>query len=625
MCGICGFSGPPDTGALYRMASVINHRGPDFHGVLETPEISLAHTRLSIIDLSSNANQPLSNEDGTAHLVYNGEIYNYRDLREELIYRGHRFKSQTDSEVIIHLYEDLGEELTTRLNGMYAFAVWDGASKTLLLARDPAGIKPLYYTTAGGKLIFSSEIKSLLAHPEVSKEIDPIAIDGLLAVRYLPGEKTPYKKIMRLPPGGKLIHHDGEFKLIKAEPLTFTDEDDRRSLDDMADEYRRLLMETLKDHLNADVPVGLHLSGGVDSATLLAGISRLGAKVHTFSIGFGTKNDEHKLAEKLAGQFGTVHESIIIGPEHLSLFEEIAGVMDDPVLDPILLPLYVLYRESKKTVKVVLTGEGADETLGGYIHHRALNWWAGRGNSYIRAAASGIVSRIPPGWISKFFPYPAKVGARGRDRLASFLSSKTPGSAYLSFAHLFTPEERKDLYNDDFLSSIGPMNFESEFTEGLGDLREKGLPSLLSFDAGKWLPDYTMLKQDRISMAHSLEGRYPYLDGRLVEFCLSLPPKARFSHNRDKSLLRHAAAAWLPEAAYRKKQAFYFPAEIFLSVSGSELFKEILSPERIKKRGIFKPEKIIQLIKDAPGEPLLLGKQVFGLAFVELWLQKAGF
>ena len=380
MCGICGkvsWNGPVDPSLVHQMMDKMIHRGPDDEGTYVEQRVVLGHRRLSIIDLHTGK-QPISNEDGTVWIVFNGEIYNFVQLREELLQSGHRLQTQTDTEVIVHLYEQYGERCVDKLSGMFAFAIWDVRKKKLFLARDRVGIKPLYYSVNEKSVTFASEIKALLADPSVKREIDLQTIDKFLTFFYTPGPETMFRSIRKLPPGHYLISEDGKFQLHQYWDLSFTGETRNWRLNDTTVKLVDLLRETVRSHMISDVPVGVLLSGGVDSTGLLSFCAEeTNKKVKTFTIGFGGEQfaDERTYARLAAQRYGTEHYEMTISPDDFRNFmPTYVRQMEEPVCEPPAIALYYVTRLAQEHVKVLISGEGGDEAFAGYPNYRNLVW-----------------------------------------------------------------------------------------------------------------------------------------------------------------------------------------------------------------------------------------------------------
>ena len=563
MCGICGFAGRQDDELLARMTAALVHRGPDADGFFTSPEASLGFRRLSIIDLETG-NQPVANEDGSVRVVLNGEIYNYRELSAGLVQRGHRFSTHGDAEVIVHLYEELGEGLLPHLQGMFAFALWDARQKRLLLARDRLGIKPLYYTRAGRELFFASEAKSILANADFPRRVNRAGVERLLTYLYLPGADTLMEGIERLPPGHWLGWQNGE---VRIEPYWQVKLDAARAISESeaVAEFRRRFEEAVESHLVSDVPVGAFLSGGLDSAGVVAQAVRLGQRPTTFTVGFTGARDERPIARRLAEQFGTEHHETEIDPaQFVHDLPQIIWHLEEPT--PIsFLPLYYLSRFARQHVKVALVGEGADELFAGY---RRL-----------------VPFVTPLGYI------PAEAKRRIYLRGLHSLGGNGAGTS------------------DPLLTS----------------LNQKGaspLSALLDFEQRYELPDYQLHRVDRMTMAWGVEARVPYLDHRLVEFVNTLPDRWKIRRLQRKYLLRRALEGLVPqEILDGSKRGFGAPFRSWFTGNFLEAAREYVNEKTVRERGFLPVESIEQLYRPRAWKwsQRRAGSQLFLLVTLEIY------
>ncbi|MEE9584235.1 MAG: asparagine synthase (glutamine-hydrolyzing), partial [Candidatus Brocadiales bacterium] len=457
MCGICGFVGhPEEKGLLSSMQSTLVHRGPDDNGTYVQPGIALGHTRLSIIDLATG-HQPIHNEDNTLWIVFNGEIYNYLDLREDLVKKGHQFYTKSDTEVIIHLYEEEGEDFVRHLNGEFAIALWDVPRQRLLLARDRLGIRPLYYYSSGGLFLFASEIKALLVTGRIEKQFNHLALGDYLTLRYVPGNDTLFQGVRKVPPASILIYEKSGFNISSYWGLSYQPK--MRSHEELEEGFCSLLEDSVKRRMMSEVPLGAFLSGGVDSSVIVALMTRYSSEpVKTFSIGFGTDIDELDEAKVIADYLGCDHEELVTGKQDYTLLPKIVRQMDEPLGDAIIIPTYLLAQATARKVKVVLTGEGADEVLGGYVHQLTMHFGDKYNNAipgYLQDANLALLRFLPPSVLERFFPYPARLGVKGKTKLLNYLSHlKSASRAYLDLAGLFSDQEKEELFTRDFLDNI---------------------------------------------------------------------------------------------------------------------------------------------------------------------------
>src|SRR3954454_12323955 len=516
MCGICGVVAAerergPDREAVARMSGRLVHRGPDDDGLFSEGPVALAARRLSIIDLAGG-HQPIENEDGSAVVVQNGEIYNYRELKRELAGRGHRFATDCDTEVLVHGYEEWGEAFVERLRGMFAIALWDKRRRRLLLARDRFGIKPLYYRHHAGGLSFASELKAMLEQPGVSREIEREAISAYLAFNSIPAPLTIFKQARKLPPGHLLVWDGGEVSLRRYARPGPTNETRSGSPAELAAELREVLDDSVRAHLVADVPVGVLLSGGVDSGGLAALASRhVGEPLRTFSIGFEEEGfNELSRARLVAERYGTDHPELVLRPDAVELLPKLVEAFDEPFGDSSALPTYLVSELAVGEVKVALSGEGGDELFGGYYTYVAdlLARRVGRLAALARPLAEALPSRTD----RVGFEYKAKRFARA--------AALPPLERHHGWKEIFSPQARAELAGPG-VAAWDPLDlYRERYAEPAG---AEPLARMQDVDLGIYLADDLLVKTDRLSMAHSLELRVPFLDPKVAEFAFSLP------------------------------------------------------------------------------------------------------
>jgi asparagine synthase (glutamine-hydrolysing) len=635
MCGICGLasrSGAIDPERLRAMSATLVHRGPDSDGILLDGPVGLGARRLKIIDLETG-DQPIANEDGTVHVVQNGEIYNYRELRAGLERAGHRFATRSDTEVLVHLYEEHGLAFAERLRGMFAVAVWDARRRRLVLARDAFGIKPLYYRVDGGGLAFASELRAM-----PRGEVDLDALEAFLAFNSIPAPYSIFREVRKLPPGHLLVWEDGDARSSRfARPGPVQAEDVRRDDEnELAEELRARLRDSVRAHLIADVPVGVLLSGGVDSSVLAALAAQATAEpVHTFSIGFEERSfDELDDARAVAQLYGTQHEELVLRPDAALLLPVLAEAFDEPFADSSALPTYLVSELAARHVKVALSGEGGDELFGGYHTYAAdlLALRVGR----LAPIARPLVERLPSSSRRASFDYKAKRFVRGaalpplerhhawkeifsREARAELMgrlgSDPAPG--------LQEPERPADRVGSDPLSrsDLDPVDLLRERyaeTEGA-----ELLTRLQDVDLGTYLVDDLLVKTDRASMAHSLEARVPYLDPLVAGLALALPTRLKVSGLRKKLLLRKAAAPLLPRRiVYGRKRGFSIPAAAWLRGELEPFAREVLSAETLGRQGFFEPAPVTRLIDRHVAGEEDLSRQLWGLLAFTLWHER---
>jgi asparagine synthase (glutamine-hydrolysing) len=621
MCGICGklyYDGEQDVAPdiLQRMMDVISHRGPDGEGKYVAGPVGLGHRRLAIIDLTSGA-QPMCNEDKTVWIVFNGEIYNFQDLRQELLQKGHRFASNSDTETIIHAYEEYGVECLSKLQGMFAFALWDEKNKTLLLARDRVGIKPLYYHDTGRAILFGSEIKSLLLDPDVNQEIDPASIDRFLSYLYLPGKRTLYKSIHKLEPGHCLVVKDGRVVNKEYWDLRFVEGRSWNNLEEAAEHLWQLLKRTVRGYMISDVPVGFLLSGGVDSTALLScALSETDKRISTFTIGFAENDfaDERVYARLAAEKFGTDHHEITISVDQFSDFlPKYVWHMEEPVCEPPAVALYYVSKLASEHVKVVLSGEGGDEAFGGYQNYRNLLLLE-KGKKAI-PPLNGVMAGV-----LKTF---GKMQGFHRARKYAPLLNKSLSDYYLS--RVSTPfsyfnRNKNILYTSDFRQAVDTNHRNGLIDDLFLRVKEQDvLNQMLYVDTKTWLPDDLLVKADKITMANSLELRVPLLDHVVLEFAASLPPEYKVRGLHTKRILKKAFEKHVPEQILkRKKTGFPVPYARWLRGPLRDYVRGTLLDGMIVKCGYFERGGIEKLLsRSDAGEQL--SKEIFSLLTLELW------
>lgn len=621
MCGIVGklvfdSAARVGRGEILRMIAPLAHRGPDGQGVYLDRNVGLGHCRLSIIDLSAGT-QPMANEDETIWIVFNGEIYNFPELRDRLLAKGHIFRTHCDTEVIIHLYEDLGPNCVNELRGMFAFAIWDSKCQRLFLARDRVGIKPLYYCQTGKALYFASELKSIVANLDVSREFDGNALRTFLAFNYIPGEGTLFKCVRKLLPGHHLVAERGQIAIRQYWDLRFTRDRWDRSFEESVEELHQLLKTTVRDHMIADVPVGVLLSGGVDSSAVLSfAVQETEKKVSTYTVGFEGDQvvDERPYARLAAQRFGTEHHEISISEENFwNFLPAYVWHMEEPVCEPPAVALYYVTKLARNHVKVLLSGEGGDEAFAGYPNypnmmrleevHSLVGPLAGPMGATMafagRMSGDGRVER-----------YGAALG----QSLASQYFSRTSGPTS------FFNRQARAFLTPDFLENTASASSVGFIDNLLGAVsNEPLLNRMLYVDTKTWLPDDLLVKADKITMANSLELRVPLLDHKVLEFAASLPPAFKVRGKETKRILKAAFAKALPEEVInRKKAGFPVPYETWLRTGLKGGVEDLLVSNRALSRGYFKKAEVHRLL-EANARSGRYSKEVFSLLAVELW------
>lgn len=616
MCGISGIFENDCSRALRepvlrRMLGTIAHRGPDDQGEYYGTRVAMGMRRLSIIDLAGG-HQPYLNENKKIAVVFNGEIYNYKELRRSLLQRGHTFASHSDGEVIAHLYEEMGVECVNALRGMFAFAVWDEDKQTLMIARDRLGIKPLYYAQVGGSVFFASEIKALLCAQEVRVEPDPRALGHLMALRYIPAPLTMFHGIYALQPGYIMLCSPDGVKSRRYWDLSFAHRT-QDSEEECVAKLETLLLECVKSHLMSDVPFGAFLSGGLDSSTVVALMSTLlNQPVKTFSVGFEGQSERNELpyARLVSECFGTDHHEVIVqAQDMINLSGTLVWHQDQPIADPSSLGNYLVAREAARHVKMVLTGEGGDELFAGYARYSGERF-----SPLFRASGIGPLLQS----IARPIP-----GMR-RAKMALFaLSIPDEVSRMTNWFALFNRDAKADLLSERVQRECMEADTREVFAEHLNrtDAVEP-LNRMLYVDSKLWLPDDLLARGDKLAMAVSLEARVPLLDHKLVEFAATLPPSMKLRGLTQKYLLKKVSSRWLPDTIVkRKKQGFPIPMAEWFRTEARSFLRDNLSSETIRNRGLFNPTYVEQLIRDNESGRMSYGPQLWALLNVELWYQ----
>jgi len=618
MCGICGIfdrAGEPiDRGLLERMTSALQHRGPDGQGYFTDGGVGLGHRRLSIIDVAGGS-QPISNEDGTLQVVFNGEIYNYIELREELLAFGHQFKTHSDTEVIIHAYEQWGTDCANRFNGMFAFAIVNVRDKNMFIARDHLGIKPLYYVVIGNLLLFASEIKSLLQHPDCPREVDLDSLAELFTFRYVPSPKTLFKGILKLPPGHLM---QVTMNAIKVERFWNWVPQLRGKWheQELIEEYQMLLEDAIRLQLRSDVPLGLFLSSGIDSGVLLAIMSKYSSgQVQAFTIGFegGEKTNEVADARSLAEMFGAAHHFTMVGPkDYLGYNERYLWDIEEPVGHEAAAAFYFLSKGTSEHVKVALTGQGADEPWAGYDRYKGvkLSNLYNRLPSFVKGPLADLVTRMP----GRFERLKRGVLSLGeRDMLTRFVK-------VYSF---FSDDMKRQLFKGTLKAQVGLNGYKSK--EAIRHLQSDvkhldPVTQMLYIDTRASLPDDLLMVGDKMSMANSLEVRVPFLDYRLVQFIETLPPSLKLHGLTGKYLHKKALEKWLPKnVVYRKKKGFANPIEEWFRTGMRPFLEDYLLGADSAMSLYFDQSYIRQMLKlDRDGKDQFR-RHIYLLLSLELW------
>jgi asparagine synthase (glutamine-hydrolysing) len=608
VCGICGIAstrGAVDRDRLAAMSATLVHRGPDSDGTFVDGGVGLAARRLAIIDLTGG-DQPIANEDGTCTVVQNGEIYNFAELKHELERGGHRFRTHSDTEVLVHGYEEWGLGFAERLRGMFAVAIWDGRERRLVLARDRFGIKPLYYRDVGGELTFASELDAL-----PKGELDLDAVEAFLAFNSIPAPLSIFREVRKLPAGHLLTWEDGRVALeryARPGPLTPRSGEDEAEL---VEECRARLRDSVRAHLVADVPVGVLLSGGVDSGALAALAAQESSEpVRTFSIGFEEASfDELAGARAVSARYGTVHRELVLRPDAALLLPALADAFDEPFADSSALPTYLVAKLAAEDVKVALSGEGGDELFGGY-HTYVADVMAERFGP-LATRMRPLVDRIPSSNRRVSLEYRAKRFTRA--------AHLPPLERHHGWKEIFSADARAELTGRRH--GWDPLSLErARFAETGG---HELLTRLQDVDFGGYLVDDLLVKTDRAAMAWSLEARVPFLDTVVTTFAFSLPAAQKVRWFSKKRLLRKAVEPLLPrEVVHGRKRGFSIPAAAWLRGELEPFARETLSAERLRRQGILRPEAVARLLDDHVARRDDLSRQLWGLLAFTLWYER---
>jgi asparagine synthase (glutamine-hydrolysing) len=622
MCGIAGFIDLQDASnsrteearaqIIDRMCRVIRHRGPDDQGVMLQPGVALGMRRLSIIDLAGG-HQPIANEDKTVSIVFNGEIYNYRELQKDLQARGHQFRTNTDTETIVHAYEEFGASCVSQLRGMFAFAIWDDRKQEVFIARDRVGKKPLYYSvTRGGTLVFGSELKSLLEHPEVDRKINPQALDAYFSLGYVPDPISIFENVEKLPPGHHLTFTNGRLTVERYWDFSYNTNGNGHKASDYLEELRALLSEAVKLRLVSDVPLGAFLSGGIDSSTVVALMAQhMDQPVKTFSIGFNEDSyDELKYARLTAKKFGTDHHEFLVTPDICEVVDQLAWHFDEPFADSSAIPTYVVSKLAREHVKVVLTGDGGDELFAGYSRYVTE-----RNRSKLDLIPGLIKDRLMDP-LSRALPH----GAWGRNYLQNV--SLDPISRYLDTVSVFTGLNKSSLYSTDFSDQLRDSSHLSSYFHELSRNVKTNAPldSLLYIDSKTYLPGDILTKVDRMSMAVSLEARVPLLDHKLIEFVTRIPASMKLAGIETKHLFKQAIGELVPaEIVNRPKQGFGVPIQQWINQQLRERIRDTLNDPRTLERGYVTRQYVGLLLDEHERGRRDHAMALWSLLMLELW------
>jgi asparagine synthase (glutamine-hydrolysing) len=640
MCGISGVVNCGDRETLARMTQVQAHRGPDDSGLWDRllPDgsyVGLGSRRLAILDLSVAGHMPMCNDDRTVWITYNGEIYNFAALRRELEHKGHRFTSNTDTEVIVHLYEQEGAECVKRLNGMFAFAICDlrSATPTLFLARDHFGVKPLYYFHDGTRFAFASEIKALLQIPEVKADLDPQSLDQYLSFLWVPDPKTMFRRILKLPAGHSAIVRDGELKISQYWDLTFpaADQTYKRSEADLAEEVRERFRRSVEAQMVSDVPIGAFLSAGLDSSSIVAMMRSAGKQpVRTYTITFPRKYrvgestlDDPEVATRLARHLGCENQRIVVEPDVVDLLPKLIWHMDEPTADPAIITAYLVCREARKQATVLLSGVGGDELFAGYRKHAAHYWSEAyaRIPKPLRAACEGAIRNLPS------FRGTALKGAVRLAKKMARSASLTPTDRFVANCTYLDGGHRSSIYTSAFSAQDVTLDAACEHFAAFERVKNADfLHQMLYLDTKIFMTSLNLNYNDKMSMASSVEVRVPFLDRELAEFVAwNVPPNLKlkgFLRPTTKYIFRRAMRDLLPrEVLQQPKAGFAAPVDYWLTHDLRTMVDDLLSPAQLRKRGMFKPSAVDRFVREHRSGRQDWSMQVWQFLTLELWMQ----
>jgi asparagine synthase (glutamine-hydrolysing) len=626
MCGICGVVGQADEELMKAMLARIAHRGPDDEGIYITNtaagcRVGLGHRRLSIIDLSPAGHEPMSDASREIWLSFNGEIYNFKSLRRILEAAGHRFRSDSDAEVVIYAYREWGRDFLSRLNGMFAFAIWDARDQSLLLARDRLGIKPLYYADTPAGFAFASEIKALLAIPGIARRVDLPALDQFMSFLWTPEPRTIFQGIRKLPPAHYLIYRDGRAETFEYWDVEF-DEDESLTESDWVERLREQVKRSAEMQMVSDVPLGAFLSGGLDSSSLVALMTAAGdRKLTTYTFGFKPEDlrydileDDVKYARTVGRAFDTDYHEALLEPEVIDLLPKLVYHLDEPVADPAIITSYLICRAARERLTVLISGMGGDELFAGYPRHAAVKV-ATAYNLIPSFISRPVVAALPgarPGRFTALF--------RNTKKLAR--SARLPErERYLGFGTYFTEDDKAELYASALAEAardFDPYREHRRYFDRVAG--EDFVNQMLYVDLKTFLPCLNLAYTDKTSMASSVEVRVPLLDHELVEMAARIPARLKLKGLTRKYILKRAAEAWLPrEIVYRKKAGFSAPLRAWLTRDLREMVEDLLSETNIRRRGYFDYRIVRRLIDDTRSGREDNNLKIFQLLTLELW------
>ncbi|HEX3083572.1 MAG TPA: asparagine synthase (glutamine-hydrolyzing) [Pyrinomonadaceae bacterium] len=624
MCGITGIvrsdGAPVDRDLLARMNLAIEHRGPDEDGFYLSDGVGLAMRRLAIIDLKSGQ-QPIHNADSTAWIVYNGEIYNYRELRKDLESRGHRFYTDSDTEAIVHAYDEYGTDCPKYLRGMFALAIWDTRTKSLFLARDRVGKKPLLYAQVNGQLVFGSEFMALLQHPDVSRDVNYEAIHHYLSFICVPSPLTAFQSISKLPPGHSLLWKQGEIKLERYWEIDFAHKisiDEEEAGERVVD----LLRDAVRVRLMSEVPLGAFLSGGIDSSAVVALMAQESSdKVKTFSIGFEEQDfSELHHARRVAEHVGTDHHEFIVKPDAMEILPTLVEHYGEPFADSSAIPSYYVSRETRKHVTVALNGDGGDECFAGYERYAAMSV----AQRYVKLLPAAIRNGVIRNLANALPQAQSRKNPLRKAQRFLDAASLSPVQRYLRWVSAFDDQAKRNIYSDEFRSETAEFSTVSFLEPWFARANGAGIvdASLLT-DTMTYLPNDLLVKMDIASMTVSLEARSPFLDHHLMEFAASLPERLKLRGMTTKYLLKQVLKKFVPEENLtRAKMGFGIPIGHWFRGSMQSFLRETLLSEKALSRGLFNPDKVRQMIDHHVDRKVDHDQRLWSLLMLELWFER---
>jgi asparagine synthase (glutamine-hydrolysing) len=622
MCGIAGFAftdpgHPVDRELLSRMTDVLRHRGPDSDGFHVGPGVGLGHRRLSIIDLTTG-DQPIYNETRSVVIVFNGEIYNFHELARELEVRGHKLATRSDTETIVHAYEDVGLECVKRLRGMFTFALWDESQRRLVLARDRAGKKPLYYHVDGERLVFASEIKALLKDPSIKRRISVEGLSDYFTFGNIPAPGTVFQDIQQVPPGHLLVWERGRVRLHEYWDVVF-DPTGPASPGAASEAFSELFDEAVRMRMIADVPLGAFLSGGIDSSAVVASMARQSPRpVVTTSVGFAERtHSELDHARAVAKALGTEHHELLVKPDAIADLPRLVWHLDQPFADSSALPTYYVSRATRERVTVALSGDGGDELFAGYQRRYGIH----RLEQRLRRVIPGPVRRGVLAPLARIYPRSERIPRPLRLKLVLSNLGQSFERAYFNDMSLFLDEEKQALCTPEFLAQARHHDPIAAFARNFERVRDADpLSRVLYVDFKTWLANDILVKVDRMSMACSLEVRAPLLDHKVIEFAASLPSRLKFRGSVSKFLLKRHVASRLPDAdVHRPKQGFELPLAAWLRGDLRDMARDLLFSTRATDRGYVRPEEVTRIWDAHQSGARNHSPQIWALMVLELW------